>query len=132
MITGIHAIIYNRQAEKLRNFFRNVLGFPFVDAGHDWLIFALPPAELGIHPTRDEGSHELYLMCDDIAATVAELQSKGVEVAEPITEQPWGLLAAIRIPGEDRLRLYEPRHPTAIGKGNGDDPATRGDQQSVH
>jgi len=132
MITGIHAIIYNRQAEKLRNFFRNVLGFPFVDAGHDWLIFALPPAELGIHPTRDEGSHELYLMCDDIAATVAELQRKGVEMAEPITEQPWGLLAAIRIPGEDRLRLYEPRHPTAIGKSNGDDPATQGDQHSVN
>ncbi len=116
MITGVHAIVYNKQAEKLRHFFRDVLGFPFVNAGHDWLIFALPPAELGIHPTREEGSHELYLMCDDIAATLTELQTKGVEMAEPITEQPWGLLAAIRIPGGDLLRIYEPRHPTAIGK----------------
>jgi len=116
MITAVHAIVYNKQAEKLRNFFREVLGFPFVDAGHDWLIFAMPPCELGIHPTRDEGSHELYLMCDDINATLAELQAKGVEQAEPVSEQPWGLLAAIKIPGGDVLRIYEPRHPTAIAR----------------
>ena len=114
MITGIHSIIYNRQAEKLRAFFRDVLQFPFVDAGHDWLIFSLPPAELGIHPTREEGSHELYLMCDDLEATLADLQAKGVEVAEPIREQVWGRLAAIKIPGGDVLRLYEARHRTAI------------------
>jgi hypothetical protein len=116
MITGVHAIVYNRQADKLRTFLRDVLAFPFVDAGHDWLLFALPPAELGIHPTREQGSHELYLMCDDIAATLAELQAKGVEVAEPISEQPWGLLAAIKIPGDDVLRIYQPLHPTAVGE----------------
>ncbi len=79
MITGVHSIIYNKNADKLRAFFRDVLAFPFVDAGHDWLIFALPPGELGIHPTRDEGSHEMYLLCDDLEATLAELQAKGVE-----------------------------------------------------
>jgi hypothetical protein len=115
MITGVHAIVYNRQAEKLRNFFRDVLEFPFVDAGHDWLIFALPPSELGIHPTRDDGSHELYLMCDNIEATLAALRAKGVEAAEPVSEQPWGRLASIKVPGGDVLRLYEPRHATAIG-----------------
>ena len=114
MITGAHVIVYNRQAEKLRNFFRDVLEFPFVDAGHDWLIFALPASELGIHPTRDDGSHELYLMCDDIHATLAKLQAKGVEQAEPISEQAWGLLTSIKIPGGDVLRIYQPRHPTAI------------------
>jgi hypothetical protein len=114
MITGVHAIVYNKQAEKLRRFFRDVLAFPFVDAGHDWLIFAMPPSELGIHPTRDEGSHELYLMCDNIAATLAELQAKGVEQAEPVSEQAWGRLASIKIPGGDVLRIYEPLHPTAI------------------
>ena len=115
MITGVHCIVYSKQAEKLRGFFRDVLSFPFVDAGHDWLIFALPPAELGIHPTREEGSHEMYVMCDDLEATLAELQAKGVEQAEPITEQSWGRLAAIKIPGDDVLRIYEPRHETAIG-----------------
>lgn len=114
MITGVHAVMYNKQAEKLRQFFRDVLAFPFVDAGHDWLIFAMPPGELGIHPTRDEGSHELYLMCDNIVTTLAELQAKGVQQAEPISEQAWGRLASIQIPGGDVLRIYEPRHPTAI------------------
>lgn len=116
MITGVHAIAYSKEAEKLRVFFQEVLGLSSIDAGHGWQIFALPPAELGIHPTRGEGSHELYLMCDDLAETLAELTAKGVELAEPISEQGWGLLAAIRIPGNDILRIYEPRHPTAIGK----------------
>lgn len=115
MITGVHAIIYSKDAEKLRNFFGKVLDFRSVDAGHGWLIFALPPAELGIHPTEGEGSHELYLMCDNLEQTLAELQTKGVEIAEAITQQSWGRLAGIRIPGGDVLRIYEPRHPTAIG-----------------
>src|SRR6185312_938217 len=79
MITGVHCIIYNRQSDKLRSFFCDVLNFPYVDAGHDWLIFALPPAELRIHPTREEGAHELYLMCNNLETTLAELQAKGVE-----------------------------------------------------
>lgn len=115
MITGVHAILYNPEAEKLRAFFRDVLGFSSVDAGHGWLIFALPPAELGIHPTDEGGSHELYLMCDDIHQTLAELEAKGVEFAEPVNQQSWGLLSAIKIPGGEVLRLYQPRHPTAIG-----------------
>jgi predicted enzyme related to lactoylglutathione lyase len=116
MITGVHAIIYNKEAEKLRAFFSEVLGFRSVDAGQGWLIFALPPAELGIHPTNAEGSHELYLMCDNLEQTLADLQAKGVEIAEPVSQQGWGRLAAIRIPGGDVLRIYEPRHPTAIGQ----------------
>jgi hypothetical protein len=115
MVTGVHVIVYSREADELRAFFREVLQFPSVDAGHGWLIFALPPSELGIHPTREEGSHELYLLCDDLAQTLAELQSRGVEMAEPVSDQAWGKLAAIRIPGHDILRIYEPRHPTALG-----------------
>jgi hypothetical protein len=118
MITGVHCIIYNRQSDKLRSFFRDVLNFPYVDAGHDWLIFALPPAELGIHPTREEGAHELYLMCDNLETTLAELQANGVERSGEIVEQSWGRLAAIKVPGDDILRLYEPRHPTAVGEGD--------------
>jgi len=114
MVTGVHAIIYSKEAEELRAFFREVLQFPFVNAGYGWLIFALPPSELGIHPTKEEGSHELYLMCDDLAKTLSELEAKGVQIAEPISELAWGRLAAIRIPGNDMLRIYEPRHPTAI------------------
>jgi catechol 2,3-dioxygenase-like lactoylglutathione lyase family enzyme len=115
MIAGVHAVVYSKKADKLREFFRDVLGLKFVDAGHGWLIFALPPAELGIHPTDGKGSHELYLMCDDLRKTLAELQTKGIEVVEPVSEQSWGLLAGIRIPGNEVLRIYEPRHPTAIG-----------------
>src|SRR6478735_171229 len=82
MITGVHAIIYSKQAEAVRAFFRDTLGRPSVDAGRGWLIFALPPAELGIHPTDDNEVHELYLMCDDVEATVKELAAKGVTAGE--------------------------------------------------
>ena len=97
MITGVHSIIYNKNADKLRAFFRGVLAFPFVDAGHNWLIVALPTGEHGIHPTRAESSHKMYLMCGDLEATLAGLQAKGVEQAEPISDQPWGRLATIKI-----------------------------------
>ena len=113
MITGIHALIYSKQPEETRAFFRDVLGLRSVDAGRGWLIFALPPAELAVHPD-DENSAELYLMCDDIKATVAELESKGVVLARPVSEQGWGLVTAIRMPDGSELGLYEPRHPTAI------------------
>jgi predicted enzyme related to lactoylglutathione lyase len=111
MINGVHALIYTKDADGLRAFFRDVLKFPCVDAGHGWLIFALPPAELGIHPTEEESYQELYLMCDDIKATIKELQSKGVEFARPVTEAGFGLVTAIKIPGGGELGLYEPRHP---------------------
>jgi len=115
MINGIHALIYNKEADKLRAFFRDVLGLPSVDAGQGWLIFALPPAELGIHPTEEQGHHRIYLMCDDLRATVEELRSKGVELEGPVQEQAWGSLTTIRIPGGEVLHLYQPKHPTALG-----------------
>jgi catechol 2,3-dioxygenase-like lactoylglutathione lyase family enzyme len=116
MITGTHAIIYAQNAEATRAFFRDTLGLPHVDAHDGWLIFKLPPPELGIHPTADgagNGRHELYLMCDDIAVTVEELTAKGVEFVEPITDQRFGLMTALAVPGGGTLGLYEPRHPTA-------------------
>jgi len=112
VITGVHALINTSQPEAARAFFRDVLGLPFVDSGHGWLIFGLPPAELGIHPGPDGGDHELYLMCDDIHATVEDLQGRGVEFTSPITDASFGLLTSIRIPGGE-LGLYQPGHPTA-------------------
>lgn len=113
MITGVHAIVYNEGAQQAREFLRDVLGWRSVDAGDGWLIFALPPAELAVHPTNGSSHHELYLMCDDINGTVAELKDKGVEFTSPITDQGWGLLTAFALPGGGTLGLYEPRHPTA-------------------
>ena len=112
MITGIHAIVYSPEAEKVRAFFADVLGMPSVDAGAGWLIFALPPAELAVHPVEGESHHELYLMCDNIQATLADLTGKGVEVARDVSDQGWGLLAAIRLPDGSELPIYEPRHPS--------------------
>jgi predicted enzyme related to lactoylglutathione lyase len=110
MITGTHAIIYNQDAQALRAFFKDVLEFDSVDTGGGWLIFALPPAELGIHPTEGPGAHELYLMCDDIDATIEELERKGVEFIRPVEDAGWGLMTAMRVPGGGELGLYEPRH----------------------
>jgi hypothetical protein len=114
MITGIHTLIYASDADKVRAFFRDVLEFPSVDVGHGWVIFALPPAELGIHPTDGKVYHELYLMCDDVKSTVARLQRKGVQCAE-IRDVGWGSLTSVTIPGGGDIGLYEPRHKTAIG-----------------
>ena len=114
MITGIHAIVFSPDADKVRAFFADVLGMPSADAGGGWLIFALPPAELAVHPAEGTGHHELYLMCDDIQATLAELRGKGVEVARDVSDQGWGLLAAIRLPDGSELAIYEPRHPSPL------------------
>jgi predicted enzyme related to lactoylglutathione lyase len=110
VITGVHAIVFSRDAEADRAFFRDVLGWPFVDARDGWLIFAQPPAELAIHPVEGPEKHELYLMCDDIQATVEELTEKGVEFTGPATDLGFGLLAHIRLPGGGELGIYEPRH----------------------
>ena len=119
MITGVHAIVYSQEAERLRAFFADVLGLPSVDAGGGWLIFALPPAELAAHPTDGEGGrHELYLMCDDIEATVAELEAKGVELAQPIRRERWGLITMLRLPGGGELALYPPTHPRPVATGD--------------
>ena len=114
MITGVHALIYAKDPDRARAFFRDVLQLSFIDAGDGWLIFALPPAELGIHPTDGPAHHELFLMCDDIKVTVKELKSRGVEFTRPIAEERWGLLTSIRIPGGGELGLYQPKHPTAL------------------
>ena len=112
MISGVHAIIFTRDADAVRAFLRDVLELPSVDAGGGWPIFALPPAELAAHPTDDAGHHELYLMCDDIEDAMDELERKGVEVIRPITEERWGRVTAIRMPDGGELSLYQPKHPT--------------------
>ena len=114
MITGVHAIVFSPQAEKVRAFFSDVLGMPSADAGGGWLIFALPPAELAVHPADGTGHHELYLMCDSIDATLAELRAKGAEVAREVSDQGWGLLAAIRLPDGSEFPIYQPRHPSPL------------------
>jgi hypothetical protein len=115
VIIGAHSIIYSRDAEATREFVRDKLGMSkYVDAGGGWLIFALPPAELAVHPDDTGGRLELYLMCDDITRTVDELKAKGVEFTSPVSDQRWGLLTSFKIPGGGELGLYEPRHPIAI------------------
>ena len=89
-----------------------------VDAGGGWLVFALPPAELGAHPAAEAGRHELYFMCDDIDATVSALEQRGVEITSPITAEGFGLMTSFRIPGAGDVGLYEPRHPTALAGRN--------------
>jgi predicted enzyme related to lactoylglutathione lyase len=111
MITGVHAIIFTKDADGVRAFFRDVLEFSSVDAGEGWLIFALPPAELAAHPADEAGHHELYLMCDDAHATVDELKRKAVEISRPISDEGFGLMTAIKLPGGAGLGLYEQRHP---------------------
>ena len=111
MITGAHSILFAHDADAARAFFRDVLGFDAVDAGRGWLIFALPPAELAVHPAEGPPAHELYLMCDDIAATLASLEERGVEITRPVSEERWGLVARIVVPGFGELGIYEPRHP---------------------
>jgi catechol 2,3-dioxygenase-like lactoylglutathione lyase family enzyme len=113
MIFGAHVIVYSRDAEADRAFFRDVLGFPPVDAGHGWLIFALPPAEAAFHPTEENGRNELYLMCDDLKTEVKNLSARGVECAA-IHEERWGSVTRIKLPGGGELGLYEPKHPIAI------------------
>ena len=115
MINGMHALIYAKDAEKVRAFLRDVLNFPLVDAGHGWLIFAAPPAEMAVHPV-DEGaepSHQLYLMCDDLQATMKELAKKGVQCGE-VLEARWGSITTIHLPDGGELGLYQPKHPTAL------------------
>jgi catechol 2,3-dioxygenase-like lactoylglutathione lyase family enzyme len=115
MVTAVHAIVFAPDADKARAFFRDVLELESVDAGGGWLIFALPPAELACHPAEGgEPRHELYLMCDDVAATLAELRAKGVEPAGEVSDQGWGVLASIDVPGLGPLGLYEPRHASPL------------------
>jgi len=109
MLTGAHAIIYSADAEADRAFFRDVLELENVDVGGGWLIFALPPAEMAVHPAPANGRHELYLMCDDVAAFVSEMKKRGVSCSA-VTDQGWGLLTEVTLPGGGKLGVYQPRH----------------------
>ena len=112
MITGAHIIIYSTDADADRDFFKKVLKYPHVDAGRGWLIFRLPPAEVAVHPAEENDTHELYLMCDDLDRTIAELKKSKVACSK-VTQAPYGSLTSIKLPGGGRLGLYEPRHPLA-------------------
>ena len=113
MINGAHAILYSDDADATRAALAKVLGTRSVDAGGGWLIFALPPAEIAVHPAEAGGRAELYLLTDDVAATVTALQAEGIQVTRPISDQGWGLLTAITLHGGIELGLYQPRRPTA-------------------
>jgi catechol 2,3-dioxygenase-like lactoylglutathione lyase family enzyme len=113
MISGAHVILYSKDAEADRAFFRDVLGLRSVDAGHGWLIFALPPAEAAFHPGEQNGSHELYFLCDDLAAEMKALQAKGVKCS-PVAQERWGSITRLKLPGGGEIGLYQAKHPTAI------------------
>ncbi|HEU4993439.1 MAG TPA: VOC family protein [Gemmatimonadaceae bacterium] len=113
MIIAVHALLYSRKADAARAFLRNVLKLDSVDAGGGWPIFALPPAEIAVHPTEESQPPELYLVCDDVDQTVADLKSKGVEILRPISDESWGRVTWIRIPENVELGLYEPKHELA-------------------
>ena len=114
MITAVHTLVYADDADAARAFFRDVFGWPHVDAGGGWLIFRTGASELGVHPTHDSGPHHaVSLMCDDIQATVAELREKGVEFSQDVRDDGFGLTAMFVVPGAGAMQLYEPRHPTA-------------------
>jgi hypothetical protein len=114
MIIGAHTILYSSDAEATRAALGEILGTRTVDAGGGWTIMALPPGEIAVHPAGGGGKAELYLMCDDLSGEVAGLEAKGFACV-PVTDQGWGLLTSVSLPGGVELGLYEPRHPTAIG-----------------
>jgi catechol 2,3-dioxygenase-like lactoylglutathione lyase family enzyme len=118
MITAVHTLIYADDADAARAFFRDVLELPVVDDGGGWLIFKLPPAELGLHPTDGgavpAGTMRLSLMCDDVEATLKALEAKGVTALTPIENRGYGLVTTLQVPGGVTLDLYEPRHSTAF------------------
>ena len=126
MISGTHVVLYSTNAEADRAFLRDILGFRHVDAGHGWLIFALPPAELAVHPDGGPPRHELFLMCDDLDAEMRSLRAKGVRCTE-VVEARWGSITRIRLPGGGEAGLYQPRRPRPGQQsfGNSLDPQDR-------
>lgn len=112
MINAMHTMIFAEDADQTRAFLRDVLKLEHVDAGGGWLIFALPPAEMGVHPLEGDAKphHRLYFMCDDLQKTMAELESRGVEFTSGVSDEGWGLLTTMRVPGADDIALYQPRH----------------------
>ena len=113
MISGAHIVVYSKDAEADRVFFRDVLGLASVDAGHGWLIFALPPAEAAFHPAQDNGRPELYFMCEDLEVEMMFLAARGVAFSA-VEEARWGSITKIKLPGGGEVGLYQPKHPTAL------------------
>jgi catechol 2,3-dioxygenase-like lactoylglutathione lyase family enzyme len=113
VIFGAHVVVYSKDADADRAFLRDILGFSSVDAGHGWLIFALPPAEVAVHPADESGASELYLVCDDLAAEMSALSANGVPCAD-VEEARWGSVTKIRLPGGGEVGLYQPKHPLAL------------------
>lgn len=117
LISGAHVVLYSNDATADRVFLRDVLGFESVDAGHGWLIFALPPAEVAVHPadppSGKQNLHELYFLCDDLKSELEGLGQKGVQCSD-VQEERWGSLSRIRLPSGSEIGLYQPRHPTAL------------------
>ncbi len=110
LLAGAHVVLYSRDAERDRDFLREVLALPHVDAGHGWLVFALPPSEVAVHPSADSVAHALYLLCDDVQAFVTRVRQKDV-VCSAVETQAWGLLTHLTLPGGGSLGVYQPRHP---------------------
>ncbi|MGA2412783.1 MAG: extradiol dioxygenase [Candidatus Binataceae bacterium] len=113
MINGAHVVIYSQDAEADRAFFRDVLRFSYVDAGHGWLIFEMPPLEAAFHDAEKNDRQELFLMCDDIGATLKDLEVKNVKVSD-VSEQRWGKLATFTLPGGGKIGIYEPKHASPL------------------
>jgi catechol 2,3-dioxygenase-like lactoylglutathione lyase family enzyme len=117
MISGAHVIVYTKDADADRTFFRDVLGLQSVDAGRGWLIFALPPGEAAFHPSEKNGPHELYFLCDNLKLEMAALTKKGV-TCSAVREERWGSITKIQLPGGGEMGLYQPKHPTALDLGS--------------
>ncbi len=125
MIHGAHVILFSTDADADRAFFRDVLAYPSVDAGGGWLIFALPPAEVAVHPAESNGTHELYFMCDDVNAFVAEMAAKELACSE-IDEQRWGSITRLTLPGGGTIGVYQPKHPSPVAAPKKMAPARKG------
>jgi catechol 2,3-dioxygenase-like lactoylglutathione lyase family enzyme len=123
MISGAHVILYSKDATADRALFRDVLGLASVDAGHGWLIFALPPAEAAFHPAEENDRHELYFMCDDLKAEMLALGARGVTCSS-IEEARWGSITRFTLPGGGRVGLYQPKHPTALALRRSEGPSS--------
>jgi predicted enzyme related to lactoylglutathione lyase len=114
MIRGVHTMFYSSQAEALRLFFRDKLGFKATDVGGGWLIFDMPEADLGVHPTEQgepaSGTPSISFYCEDIKQTVAELKAKGVEFSKEIEDHGYGFVTFFKAPGDFEIQLYQPKY----------------------